>query len=122
MSNASSMVVLSLLVEQRHYIVPKQPEQDFRRFLKKNLPRCGPRRCGQTPRLPPAGGGWRGERVDGVLPPHHRLRDHPPPGLPPLGGGPTLAHGMGGRRSGVEMRGEPLPEVAFEQNETERPS
>ena|SRR2546427_960408 len=53
----------------------------LRRFLKKNLPRCGPRRCGQTPRLPPAGGG------------------------------PTPPHGVGGRRAGVEMRGEPSPEI-----------
>ena len=32
------------------------------------LPRCDPRQCGRPPCLPPAGGGWRGEHVDGVLP------------------------------------------------------
>src|SRR5229473_7882124 len=42
---------------------------ELRRFLKKNLPRCGPRQCGRTPCLPPAGGGWRGEHVDGVSTP-----------------------------------------------------
>src|SRR5712691_8498525 len=57
-----------------------------RRFLQKNLPRCGPRRCGQTPRLPPAGGG--------PIPPHE----------------------VGGRRSGVETRGEPFPEITLKLN------
>ncbi len=131
----------------------------FRRFLKKNLPRCGPWQCGRTPCLPPAGhkrqdkddGLWhrafqlplpwervgvrgfmsqkkasgpltlalarrergqhkcfwdrflelnlapmpqRGEVGGGNTwtvssPTHRRLRDHPPPGLPPLGGGHT---------------------------------
>ena len=47
-------------------------------------------------------------------PTHRRLRDHPPPGLPPLGGGHTPQHGVGGRRSGVEMRGEPFPEITLD--------
>ena len=57
----------------------------FRRFLKKNLPHCSPRQCGWTPCLPPAGGGWRGEHVDGVLPRAPPPAGPPPPGLPRWG-------------------------------------
>ena len=64
--------------------------RDLRRFLKKNLPRCGPRRCGQAPRLPPAGGG------------------------------PTFPHGVGGRGSGAETRGEPFPEITLLRTSTTR--
>ena|SRR5712691_272560 len=46
-------------------------------------------------------------------PAHCHLRDHPPPRLPPLGGGHTLQHRVGGRRSGVETRGEPFPEITL---------
>ena len=53
----------------------------LRRFLKKNIPRCGPRRCGQDSRLPPAGGGWRGEPCG----------RHPPPRLFAIGAAPHLA-------------------------------
>src|SRR2546428_709326 len=41
----------------------------LRRFLKKNLLRCGPRQCGRTPCLPPAGGGWRGVQCGRGSPP-----------------------------------------------------
>src|SRR6266852_6406319 len=85
----------------------------LRRFLKQNLPRCGPRQCGRTPCRPPAGGGWRGEHVDGVLP-HAPPPAGPPPTWPPPAGGRsghTPPHGVGGRRAGVETRGEPFPEI-----------
>src|SRR6266852_3941432 len=73
----------------------------LRRFLKQNLPRCGPRQCGRTPCRPPAGGGWRGEHVDGVLP-HTPPPAGPPPTWPPPAGGRSHPTARGGRQ---ESRG-----------------
>src|SRR3989442_15523815 len=88
-----------------HRKVPVLPMPvSLRRFLKKNPPRCGPRQRGRTPCLPPAGGGWRGEHVDGVLS-HAPPPAGPPPRPPPPGGGHPPHNGVGGRRAGGARRG-----------------
>ena len=93
------------------------------RFLKKNLPvghdgvdklLASPQRGEARSALRPRSGARQvggGNAWTVSSPTHYRMRDHPPPGLPPLGGGPTFPHGVGGRRAGVERRGEPFPEI-----------
>src|SRR5713101_5073141 len=79
---------------------------------KKNIPRCGPRQCGQDSRLPPAGGGWRGEPCG----------RHPPPRLFAIGAAPHLASPRWGEvhtpstgrkpgEQGAKTRGESFLEI-----------
>src|SRR5712691_7644194 len=98
-----------------HAITPglryKQACWLLRRFFKKNFLRVVHGSVDELLASPQRGEVGGGNTWTMSSPAHRRLWDHPPPGLPPLGGGHTLQHGVGGRRAGVETRGEPFPVI-----------